>query len=77
MLKYPAEHERDISSAKFTAISRQVSPDSLLGVCACIFQKALVDASGMIRTQRETHNRSGNGRSAWGAVYDTIPTVKQ
>jgi len=32
MLKNPVEYEKDILSAKFTAISRQVSPDSLLGV---------------------------------------------
>jgi hypothetical protein len=33
MLKTPAVYERDISSAKFAAISRQVSPDLLLGNC--------------------------------------------
>jgi hypothetical protein len=33
MLKNPAEYERDISSAKFTAISPQVSPDLVLGAC--------------------------------------------
>jgi len=73
MLKNPAEYERDILSAKFTVISRQVSPDSLLGVSAGICQRALVDESGMIRTQMGTHNRSENGRSAWDALYDTTP----
>jgi hypothetical protein len=36
MLKIPAEYERDISSAKFTAISCQVTRDSLLGVSAVL-----------------------------------------
>jgi hypothetical protein len=36
MLKNPAEYERDTSSAKRTVISRQVSPDSLLGMSAGI-----------------------------------------
>jgi hypothetical protein len=59
MLKNPAEYEIDISSAKLTAISsakltaipRQVFPDSLLGVSAGTCERALVDESGMIRTQ--------------------------
>jgi hypothetical protein len=42
VLKNPAEYERDISSAKFTAISRQLSPESLHGISAGIFQRALV-----------------------------------
>jgi hypothetical protein len=33
MLKNPAGFKRENSSVKFTAISRQVSPDSLLGAC--------------------------------------------
>jgi hypothetical protein len=28
---------------------------------------------GMIRIQMGIHNRSENGRSAWGALYDTTP----
>jgi hypothetical protein len=48
MLKKPAEYERNVSSAKFATISRQVSPDSLLGVYAGICQRALVDKSGII-----------------------------
>jgi hypothetical protein len=32
MLNKPEEYEKHILSAKFTAISRQVSPDPLLGV---------------------------------------------
>jgi hypothetical protein len=66
---------RDISSVKFTAISRQFSPDLLLGVSAGIFQTALVDESGMIRTHMQTHNRSENGRSAWDALCDNPVTV--
>jgi hypothetical protein len=49
--------------AKFTAISREVYPDLLVGVSAGICQRALADESGMIRTQKWTHNRSENGRS--------------
>jgi hypothetical protein len=56
MSKIPAEYERDISSAKFAAISRQVSPDSLLGASAGICQRALVGKSGMMRTQTGTLN---------------------
>jgi hypothetical protein len=48
----------------------QVSPALLLCVSAGICQRALVDESGMIRTQMGTHSKSGNGRSAWGALYD-------
>jgi hypothetical protein len=64
MLKSHAEYERDISSAKFTSISRQVSPDSLLNVSAGMCQIPLVDESGKIRTQMERYNRSENGFSA-------------
>jgi hypothetical protein len=73
MSKNPAEYERDISLAKFVAISRQVSPDSLLGVSIGICHRALVDESGIIRTRMGTHNRSENGRSAWDALYNTTP----
>jgi hypothetical protein len=73
--KIPAKYERNISSAKFTAISRKFSPDSLLEVSAGIFQRAQVDESGIIRTQTGTHNRAENGHShsAWDALYDTTP----
>jgi hypothetical protein len=50
MSKNPEEYKKDISSAKFT-ISRQVSPDSLLGVSVGMCQRALVDQSGMIIIQ--------------------------
>jgi hypothetical protein len=66
MLKIPAEYEGDISSAKFTANSRKVSADSLLGVSAGYCQRALVDKSGMITTQKGTRNRSENGRICMG-----------
>jgi hypothetical protein len=51
MLKNPVENERNISSAKFAAISCQDSPESLIGTSVGICQRALVDESGMIRTQ--------------------------
>jgi hypothetical protein len=35
--------------------------------------EALTDESGMIRPLMGTHSRSENGRSAWDALYDTIP----
>jgi hypothetical protein len=47
----------------------------LLGVCAGIYQRAVVDELGMIRTQLRASSRSENGRSAWDALYGT--TVKQ
>jgi hypothetical protein len=43
MLKKPAEYEREISLAKFTAISCQLSADSLLDVSAGICHRTLVD----------------------------------
>jgi hypothetical protein len=48
-----------ISSAKCTAISRQVSAYSLLGVSIGICRRALVDESGMIkrRAGRTIHQR--------------------
>jgi hypothetical protein len=52
MLKMPAEYERYISSAKFIAICRQVSPDSLLGVSTGICRRALVDESGRLELRR-------------------------
>jgi hypothetical protein len=55
---------RDISSAKFTTISRQVYSDLLLGVSDAICQRAIMDKSGMIRTEMGMHNKSENDRSA-------------
>jgi hypothetical protein len=46
--------------------------ESLLRVCASIFQSAVVDESGMGRTQMGTHKRLENGRCAWDALYDTL-----
>jgi hypothetical protein len=54
-------------------ISRKFIPSSLLRVSAGIYQAALLDESGMIRTQVEKHNISDSGRGAWDALYDTIP----
>jgi hypothetical protein len=50
--------KRYTSQAKLTAISRQAYPDSLLGVSATHFQRALVDESVIIRTQMGSHNVS-------------------
>jgi hypothetical protein len=71
-LKIPAKYDRDTSSAKFTAIFRQVLPASLPDVCAGYFQRALADESGMITCQMGKHNGSENGRSAWDALCDII-----
>jgi hypothetical protein len=71
MLKNPAEYERDIYSAKFTAISHQVSPNSLVYVSAGICQRALVDESGMIRTQTGHTIDKKMVTVAWDALYDT------
>jgi hypothetical protein len=51
MLKNHVEYETDASTAKFTAISRQVSPASLQRVSADYYQRPLVDESEIIRTQ--------------------------
>jgi hypothetical protein len=72
MLKIPAEYDRDTSPVKFKDISRQLLA-SLLGVSAVICDRALVDESGMIRTQLGMHIGSENGWSAWDALYDTSP----
>jgi hypothetical protein len=73
MLKIPAEYERDTSSAKFTAISYQISPASTLDASAGFCQRALVDELGMIRTQMGYVQYMKNGRSAWDALCDTTP----
>jgi hypothetical protein len=41
-------------------------------VSAGIFQRAVVDESGMIRAQVGIHNRSENGHSAWDTVIPPI-----
>jgi hypothetical protein len=58
MLKEPNRYERYTSEEKFTASSRQVSPASLLVVSAVNCQTALMDKSGMVRTQMGTYNTS-------------------
>jgi hypothetical protein len=60
-------------STKFTVISHQVSPALILGISAGIFQRALVDEAGMIRTQMRMYNKSENGCGASDALYDTTP----
>jgi hypothetical protein len=51
MLKNPVKYERDTLSEKFTAICCQVLPALLLHVSDIYGQRALVDESGVIRTQ--------------------------
>jgi len=69
MLKIPAEYDRDTSPAKLAHFLAKFPPASLLGVSVGIYQRALVDESGMIRTQMGTHNRSEIVSSAWDALY--------
>jgi hypothetical protein len=66
---------KEILVAKFTDISRQVSPASLLGVSTVYRQRVLVGVSEMIRTQIGKHNRP-----VMVAVYGTpcaIPPPKR
>jgi hypothetical protein len=72
-LKNPVKYETYFSSAKFTTICCQVFSEFLLGVYAGIYQRALVDESGMMRTQMEMHNRSENACSASDSLYDATP----
>jgi hypothetical protein len=58
MLKIPARIKETLRRKNSVAISHQVSPDWLLDVSAGNCQIALVDESGMIINQMETHNRS-------------------
>jgi hypothetical protein len=51
MLKTPTEYDRDTSPAKLTDFCANFSPASLLDVPAGVFQRDLVDESGMINTQ--------------------------
>jgi hypothetical protein len=71
MLKNLVEYYIDISTAKFTVISHQASPDSLLGVSSGIFRRALVDESGMIVTQVGTHTID----QKMTAVHGTLCTI--
>jgi hypothetical protein len=50
-VKYPYEYEEILHRQNSVAISREVSLALLLDVSACNCQRALVDESGMIRTQ--------------------------
>jgi hypothetical protein len=74
MLKIRADYVRDTLPATLTDIFfAKILPASLLSVSAGIFQRALVDDSGMIRIQMGIQNRSENDRSTWDALYDTTP----
>jgi hypothetical protein len=54
-------------------ILKKFLPTLLLGVTTGICQRALVDKSGMIRIQMETHNRAEKKVTvAWDALCDTI-----
>jgi hypothetical protein len=70
MLKNPADYDRDISSTKFTAISRQVFPDSLLIVSAGIYLRAWWLNQKLLE-HRWGRTMDKNGRSVWDALYDT------
>jgi hypothetical protein len=75
VLPYSKEVENaNPGHVRFTAFCKFL-PTSLLGVSAGIYQRALVDESGTIINQIATHNTLINGRSAWDALYDTIPTL--
>jgi hypothetical protein len=47
--------------------------DSILDISASIYQRSLVNESGMVRSKMRTNNKSENGRRAWDALYDTTP----
>jgi hypothetical protein len=68
MLKNSVEYERDISSAKFTAIFA-ISSDFLLDVSVGICRRALVDESGMIGTRGCTVGQK------MVAVHGTLCTI--
>jgi hypothetical protein len=58
MLKNPTRMIDTLRRQNSAAISRQVSPASLLGVSASNFQRALVDESATIGNQMGMHTRS-------------------
>jgi hypothetical protein len=65
---------RDITVGKIHGHSREVSSAALPRVSTGYSLRALVDKSGMIRTQMVKHNRSvSNGRSVCDALCDTTP----
>jgi hypothetical protein len=73
MLKIREEYARDTSQAKLTDFFAKLLTASPLYISVGTCQRALMDESGMIRTQMRTHKRSENDRSAWDALYDTTP----
>jgi hypothetical protein len=56
MLIIPEEYDRDTSPINERAFLAKLLPASLLDVSAGIFQRALMDESGIIRTQMGPHN---------------------
>jgi hypothetical protein len=57
MLQNPTGMKKGTLWAKYTSIYRQVSPASLPDVFAGYYRRALVDESGLIRTQIGNRNR--------------------
>jgi hypothetical protein len=55
-VKIPAEYDRDTSPAKLAHFFAKFAPALLLGVSVGIYQRALVDESGVIRTQMRRHD---------------------
>jgi hypothetical protein len=67
MLENIAYYGRDTTAAKFKDISCQL-PALLLNISATTREHWWMNW-----TQMGMHNKSENGRSAWDALYDTIP----
>jgi hypothetical protein len=57
-IKNPTSMKEIFRRQNLIAISRQVSPASLLDISAGNFQRALMNESGSIRSQMGAHNRS-------------------
>jgi hypothetical protein len=53
--------------------SRPFLAASLLGVSVGVYQRAMVNESGVIKSHMGTHNRSENGHSAWDVLHYTTP----
>jgi hypothetical protein len=72
MLKNPTSMKKTLHRQNSAIISSQVSPASLLGVSTGNSQRAVVDKSGIIRNQMETHSRS-NMVSVQGSPWAPAP----
>jgi hypothetical protein len=69
MLKIPEEYDTYTSLGNLSTFLAKFLPASLLGASAGICQKALVDESGMIRTQMGKHDKK------MVAVHGTLCTI--